>query len=134
MVFASFILWSDVAGSPLDIVVHKTAAFIERAVQDKVQMIVHQRKCKNDNLIRLENDIDAVHSADEIGIIVENYIHKLPICGEMPAILDLNNLSFNERGVNSKIRYDPPEQFFFYLHLISRAASGCSDSKIEDCA
>ena len=58
-------------GCPPDVLVHEAVAFIERTIQDKMDMCVHQGECQDDHTISPDSDINPVHSGDEILFIVE---------------------------------------------------------------
>ena len=92
-----------VTGRSPDIVMHEAVTFVEGPVQYEVNVVIHQRKGQDDDMIRFQCHINAVHAADEVGIIVENGIHILAVSREMPAIPDWNLLSFNECDVQSEI-------------------------------
>ena len=78
----------DMTGSSPDIVVHESITCVEIAVQDKVKMVVHQRKRQNNNIIGFYCHIDAVHAAYKVGIVIKHNIDRLAVRGEMPAIPD----------------------------------------------
>lgn len=104
-------------GCPSDVLVHKAVAFIERTIQDKMDMRVHQGESQDNHTISLDSDIDPVHSCDEIQFIVEQHIDGIAIRAEMPTVPDADVLSFDECEVESEIGNDLPEQFLIYLHL-----------------
>ena len=96
---------------------HKPVAFFESTVQDEMQVRVHQGESQDDHVVALHDDKDAVHPRDEILVVLEQRIDSIPVRGEMPAVLDLDFLSLDERDVEPEIGFDLREQFLIQLHL-----------------
>ena len=82
-----------------------------------MQVRVHQGESQDDHVVALHHDEDAVHPRDEILVVFEHGIDSIPVRGEMPAVLDLDFLSLDERDVEPEIGFDLREQFFVQLHL-----------------
>ena len=104
---------------------HKSVAFLKCAVQDEMHVRPHQAKRKDDDPVFSRNDIYTVHPANEIFSVHKHHVHSISVSAEVPAIPYFENVSFDERGIQSKVGLDLPKQLFVNLHLLSRAASGC---------
>ena len=80
-------------------------------------MRVHQGESQDDHVVALHDDEDTVHPRDEVLVVFEHGIDRIPVRGEMPAVLDSDFLSLDERDVEPEIGFDLREQFFVQLHL-----------------
>ena len=91
---------------------------------------IHKGESQDNDFMLFGQDVNPVHSVDEIFFINENGINGITVGAEMPTVLDGYIPALYKRSVQSQIRYDLTEQTVIYLHLQSSASSGCSRTKV----
>ena len=109
-----------VPGGSADIFMHEPVTCFESAVQDEMHMGVHQGKSQNDHVVVLDHHVYPVHPGDEVIVVFEHGIDGVSVRAEMPAVLDFDLTSLDERDMEPEIGFDLREQFLIYLHVLFR--------------
>ncbi len=106
-----------ISGSKLHKLVHKLIALVKRTVQNKMDMSIHQTKCKNNYLIFSPDNKYPIHSVAKIGIIIKQSVYGIAVCRKVPTISDWKVFTLNKRDIETEVRFHLPEQIIVYLHL-----------------
>ena len=85
---------------------HKAIAVLETAIQNKMNVIIHQTESQYDNIVASKDYENTVHAINEILFVVENHIDIIAVCAEMPAIADRNSLAFNNLPIEAKVSFN----------------------------
>ena len=83
-------------------------------------MGVHQGKSQDDHVVVLDHHENPVHPGDEVIVAFEHGIDGVSVRTEMPAVLDFDLTSLDERDMEPEIGFDLREQFLIYLHVLFR--------------
>lgn len=66
---------ADVSRCQIQIIMHKPVAVVEVAVEDEVDVGVHEGEGEDDDVVFAGDDVDAVHAVGEVCLAVEHHVN-----------------------------------------------------------